>query len=442
MYKKITSNQSGLTLIEVLITLLLVSLIGGISFSLLLMTTGHNDRTQSHINLRQEANLIVTTLRQQHHGEEYQVCFNDLLPRSQIEFDDITLVNNSVTISDCDMVDPTYHLQVNFTLSDSINTTFDVNTIIEAERTHEREKITIEIREDPRGGFTFPSNYALFANEYITLSGGATINGDIGTSYLESHIQVLGGAAINGNILDQQHKITQIPIFPTIPSLPVYPDAEVAVSQWNKHNVVKDGNLNINSWMAKDYTLNLDGNYSFKDINVTSNYKLKINTGEQDRILVVDHLNNTNGHIEVIGSGKLTIYVRDKITMGSGSTINNNGSIDRLNVYLEGNKSGGLPKNLKLSGSQKIYGSLFAEDANIEITAGGGFQGAIVTGGNQVKVDGGTRNNSLIYAPNATFTLSGGGIVNGMVISNRFSGDGGTRINYQPIDVESVPFFN
>ena len=55
---------------------------------------------------------------------------------------------------------------------------------------------------------------------------------------------------------------------------------------------------------------------------------------------------------------------------------------------------------------------MYAEDGNIDITAGSGFQGNIVTGGASVKFRGGTSTiTQMVFAPDATVEMSGSGTV-------------------------------
>lgn len=93
--------------------------------------------------------------------------------------------------------------------------------------------------------------------------------------------------------------------------------------------------------------------------------------------------------------------------MGAGSTINSNtGDVKKLKMYQKGFNQ------IDLGGDQKVFGSLYAETANIKIGAGGGFHRDIFSGGTKVTVDGGARVNSQLFlVPNAKFTLSGGGSV-------------------------------
>ena len=65
MIKRYLFRQNGLTLIEILATITISSMILGILTTVLVTTYKHRDITENHINLRQEANIIITQLRSQ-----------------------------------------------------------------------------------------------------------------------------------------------------------------------------------------------------------------------------------------------------------------------------------------------------------------------------------------------------------------------------------------
>lgn len=293
--------------------------------------------------------------------------------------------------------------------------------------------------EVPKCGDDFPlppkPEYAVYANSTITLKEGAIINGDVGTHLNSNAITLTGGAKINGQKVYDLPKVTHLPPFPSFPSYPT-PKNQKIKDGGNQHDVIKNGDLNINNWMVtnNNYILKLDSNVSFKNMNFDQNITLRIDTGNSDKEIVVDHLNIKNGHIEIIGNGKLTIYVRDNITMGSGSTINKDGSIDKLKVYYQGTEK------LKLTDDEKIFGSLYAKNASIEINGSSGLIGHIFTGGKEVIVRGGVKNHSMIFAPNAEFQLNEGGQIFGTVICNSFVGTGGSNVTYEKIDLKSMPF--
>ena len=307
-----------------------------------------------------------------------------------------------------------------------------------------------------------PGNAAVFTNAKITLVGGASIQGDAGTNYNgSSSVELNGGASIAGavyvlkgyekNAVNVPHYMTPpvvipmqsrleivLPSFPDFPVLAMAPNAQVQ-RDGQTYNVIQDGNLRVDDWRAADYTLQLKENTAFNNITLNSNYTLNIDTGDSDKIIVVNHLDVKNGHIQIVGSGKLTMYVMDDITIGAGSTINGNTkNVSKLSLYLKGSSPS---KTMRLNGDQKIYGSLYAQNANISINGGGGFQGHIFTGGSEVKMNGGARAYStLIFAPRAAFDMSGGAQIRGAVVANEFSGSGGAIVLKDKVDFSAIPF--
>ncbi|WP_416151366.1 hypothetical protein ACM26V_10500 [Salipaludibacillus sp. HK11] len=314
-----------------------------------------------------------------------------------------------------------------------------VGVIGDRKRTVE-SSFNVQWIEKNSGGESISYDSAIFANGLIELSGGATINGDVGTNAPLSSISISGGANINGNTKANLDKTYKLPSFPTFPiNLSPHPNKQISDSGGhNIHEVFQDGNLRINHYLAHNYIFEMTDSYYMPEIIINSNRNLIIDTGNEDRVILVDHLNVQNGHIELRGNGSLTFYVTGNISMGSGSTINNNGNINDLNIYLK--RSDSIPKTLILAGNQKIFGSFYGEDTNITLTASGGFQGHVFTGGSSVTISGGSYNNSLFFAPNAEFSLEGGGEISGAVISDTFKADGGTSVTYGELELP-LPFF-
>lgn len=304
-----------------------------------------------------------------------------------------------------------------------------------------------------------PSETAAFANGQIVMTNG-TIRGSVGTNASANgsinvtggnptiHGTIYGGPGSTEDLLLKHNWQTGIPTpvpleevytleMPPFPLFPKY--LELPDTQVGGHHVIENGNLNITDWRVAEYTLELQGDLAFKNMNFNGSRKLIIDVGDTDKAIVVDHLNIPQGHIELRGSGKLTIYVREQITLGGSSTINNHGDIAQLEVFYAGSSP------LTLSGSQKVFGSLFAEQADLEITGGGSFQGSIVTGGSKVKVSGGgSADVQVFYAPNADVELSGGGSIYGTVIAKTINMHGGTLLEYptEGIDFTKVPFLS
>lgn len=264
-------------------------------------------------------------------------------------------------------------------------------------------------------------------------NNGGKHNGTIYVPRLDKDIVKTNNSGIKSEIkaIDETYSIPQLPPFPEIPTNYKIPEDE----EIDGFKVINEGSLLISDWRSNNYVLNMKENLEFKNIKFNSNRKLIINVGDSDKQIVVNHLDLTNGHIELLGKGKLTIYVTDKITMGSGSTINNNGNVNRLNVFYKGTNK------ITLAGSQKVYGSLYAKEADITLKAGGGFIGNIFTGGKNFKIDGGSYNQAqLFFAPNANFDMTSGGTkFEGMIIANTFEINGGWNLEYKDFQFSDGP---
>jgi Tfp pilus assembly protein PilX len=287
-------------------------------------------------------------------------------------------------------------------------------------------------------------NKAVLVNGTIDLSGGGkgsqTINGDVGTNSSAPGSIIFGGnAAINGkiyvgptaqsNVLSNNKKnYTYTPSPVTSFIMPTYPQTPPS-------------GTNMGS-ITGTYTLNLNQDEYFSQISLANSKSLNINvTG--NRNLIVDNLNLTNGFIGISGTGKLTIYVTKQFTMGSGSKINAGtngqtpGNPDNLEIYYYGT-------SLSLSGSQAIYGSIFAvnNSAIITFSNGASMNGHLVSLGSSISFSGGTSANlKLLYAPYANVSLSGGTVLNGSVVANSISMSGGSVINYGIPSVNNLSFF-
>nr|WP_088076088.1 PilX N-terminal domain-containing pilus assembly protein [Bacillus alkalicola] len=343
------------------------------------------------------------------------------------------------------------------------------------------------------GGNTPPfellDNVAVFSNGSISLSGGATIDGYVATNSTSPQSITFeswpngGGARINNGsfILGPGGDFNAVVKFPdhnsndtnminyiasfrgdsdnliepmiyTIPDFPEPPEEysvidyqQIEKNENEKYDVILNNRLRINNYIVRDtnYVLELDENLFFKEIILGEDNTLNINVGNEERTLIVDHLDASTGHIKINGTGKLNIYVKEKITMGSGSTINNDGDTNQLAIYFKGSGNPDSPRSFTLGGAQAISGSFFGEDTNINITSGGGFTGHIITGGKKVELSGGSSTDTrLFYAPNADVKISEGGVFIGSVITKTLTMDGGASVTYNPlVDYDGLPYF-
>lgn len=212
-----------------------------------------------------------------------------------------------------------------------------------------------------------------------------------------------------------------------------YPENREETKHGNKHMVFHNGNLNVNDYIVENFTWEVTNSASLRKIEISSDYKLNIDTKGRDIDLVVEELKIPQGHLNIIGGGKINLYVRNKIELGGGSTINNSGSTKQLTIYYSGSQE------LNLAGGQRLNASIFAKNANVKLTAGGNFKGYIISGGGSVVLDGGNFSEALIIAPLAEVEVKAGATVNGVVIGKTLYANGGININYKKFDTSLLP---
>ncbi|MCG1022198.1 prepilin-type N-terminal cleavage/methylation domain-containing protein [Sutcliffiella horikoshii] len=154
MRKYLKDDERGLTLIELLATIVIGSIVIGLATGVLVSAMKQNKMVTEHNALRQEANLIITKLRQIHQEEPYTLCFNEdkklYINGSSLGTDTYTYsavsvenVNGELTtgslgcIHDIDVNSP---LLVEFTLEDKEGHQFNLNTAIQRIKPVERSE--------------------------------------------------------------------------------------------------------------------------------------------------------------------------------------------------------------------------------------------------------------------------------------------------------------
>jgi len=310
----------------------------------------------------------------------------------------------------------------------------------------------IQISYIEGGGISIPPNVGVYADN-IKLENG-TINGDlILGSATGKGIEISGWPTINGKIIipdgANNNIITGPPEWikqkapPVVKtnmdykfSLPPFPDFPEYPMMLNS-KVDKDGNLNIGTAQ----TLSLDANYQFKNISFTSDATLTLDVGSKDISIVANRIAG-GGHLNIKGTGRLTIYLRDNINL-SGHV--NKDKKDNLLIYIGPSQNPDNPKTLISSDYGQFNASIYAKDANIEFRGSAKLEGHLITGGQKVKFPGATSGKSsgtVAYAPNANVELTGSGSLEGTVISKYFNLSGGGKVDSKPVNLDDHPFFS
>ncbi|RSL32378.1 prepilin-type N-terminal cleavage/methylation domain-containing protein [Salibacterium salarium] len=176
--KQLLQKESGVTLIELLATIVISSIVIGLVTSVLVSSLNFNDKTQSHINLRQEANIIITELRQQHQEGEYTLCPEDVFSSDRFRAVQRDIRNDEHMITSCNTVDSQFPLEVQFTLEDDENNDFTIDTIIEGERQNGDTNVSIDPPGDESDSFpTYVEDENVFVYGSQFTFQGSDVNG-------------------------------------------------------------------------------------------------------------------------------------------------------------------------------------------------------------------------------------------------------------------------
>tara|TARA_R110000868_G_scaffold259361_3_gene517210 strand:- start:39693 stop:41015 length:1323 start_codon:yes stop_codon:yes gene_type:complete len=300
------------------------------------------------------------------------------------------------------------------------------------------------LKESPVWNPALP--YAVFSGSTINLTGSARLVGHSGTNAngvgkvnlawstsIDSSLQIGPGGSplltvnqanfIGGNV---GLGITNLPSPQNYP-LPTYPT--------NPPKTSVKAAISVN-WSTNGMTLSptdYDGSF-IPSVTVPSNWSLTIDTGTEDRVLHVGDLNITQGHINVIGSGKLDIIIENQLQLNGSSTLNSGGDQNKVFTYYGGAGA------LNFGGSTVFNSSIYAQRADITIGGSGGLQGHVITGGANVIVSGAAvANTRVLYAPNARVQVTGSGSIRGAVIASSFDASGNARVYFSKALTSTLP---
>jgi len=302
------------------------------------------------------------------------------------------------------------------------------------------------------------ADMAVFADGEINLSGSGEIIGDVGTNLTSANaisIEGGGGVRIQGDcyfpegaseeaisvaegITKPNMKTTpkrnyQLPDFPEFPSFSKLDPITIAADGGPYYLINNQGNITV-EWWGDGYVLELNRNAYIPKINVNSNMNLTIKVN-RDIELVVDDI-SISGSIDIIGSGKVKLYVKNTINLGNG-TLNKksegeteNQAIEQLTIFYEGTDE------LTVADDLKVYASVYAKTAKITLDGGAGFQGHIVTGSTEpLEIKGDFDAYSrIICAPFAPVICTASGEVEGSIICKSIEVSGDAEIKFVASD--------
>jgi len=303
------------------------------------------------------------------------------------------------------------------------------------------ETVYIRLTKITAGETTLNLDLALFTYNSINMGskGSSRIVGDVGinsttngsvyfpwSAMIEGHLfigpngdpsQVVKGAQSKPWEKNVTLGTTNLPVLRTYPA-PVFPTEPTGLT--NRGSLTLQGSTNG--------TISEDGYYT--KITVQNNTTLTIDVPNgTERKIMVDELYMPQGNIILNGTGKLTLYVKNKFTYTNGSKINygvdGNGDPTKVTIYYNGSNT------FSTAGDTKINGTVFVNNADMVIGNSGAIKGNIITGGNNVSISGdGSAMVGVLYASNANVSLTNSGRINGAVIAKNFNASGNSRIYY------------
>jgi Tfp pilus assembly protein PilX len=432
---KFVNNEQGMALVTVMMVMVVVSVLGlslmSLAASNTKMTTGERDAQSSYFIAESGITLRVNELSSQIKTEyNNAVTGPNFYSNAQALFVEKTygagifeLVNGH---------QPTAKVKIEIlNTSNSFSKDYKITSTGEINGRSRSVSAIFNLTWKPKSNIVLPPDSVLFTdNELIFQNTPVTLNGEVVSNGL---IKITGSKTIIGE--DQINENAMVPM--DIPDFPAF-DAP--------SSPVFTGNL-----------LKLDRDRSFNKITVPANTNLTIDTGDKNRIIVLDMLEvGTNGRVIITGTGKLSIYAK-RFNTGTGSVINFDQNIN--NIYNDANLRN-LPENrvkiqqhinklyIFLDGpgttlnNGRIFGSIFARQADITINNDNGIQGHVISLGTLVVLNQPSTLPKLVFAPYAS--IDARQTFAGTIIGKEFKSSGNNHefiLQSAKIDYENSPFF-
>ncbi len=254
----------------------------------------------------------------------------------------------------------------------------------------------------------------IYSAENVTLTGSSKIFGNVVTN---GSLVASGSSYVDGTVWENANHEWNFP-------MPVFPSI-------SSDDLPNQGSLRL-SGGAGVHTISESGYYS--SIELLSNKSITIDTGNEGDVLtlLVDNLDVAQGHINLVGDGKLILKVNNTFSFGGSSTLNSSGLSKNVIMYYSGQDS------LEFFGNTHYNGSIYTQTSGARFGGSTTIVGSVMVAGEQVYVsDGGTANlnDALLYAPNADLRLVGNASIEGRIIANSITGIGNSTIKFKPIDI-------
>ncbi|WP_027964165.1 type II secretion system protein [Halalkalibacillus halophilus] len=465
------NNQKGITLVEVLATLVIISLITTLAFHVLANALQYSEQTDSHVKLRQEANLIITQMRQKHQAEteDYSISFNQFTHEDRYDVISLSLNTNQVSSSENVTIDGSESLGVGFTLENSFGNEYSINTTIEPRKEVETESsLSVSL---PEFGQDF---YSYLRDENVFVYGSnLSVGGSVPVSSESKNGQVVINNRNQSDIsFDGSSSVSVHTIYIDKSGNSVNLSGSASLGEQGKTELISIkgktniyGGANLNS-----EDLFLDGDVDFRS-----------GTIHADTVLINGNLNMSGGGATINANqlyinGSLTLpqgtinaedtYVDGDLTIGWGGNNNIedlylNGELNNetnREVSIEGDFSSSTFPSLPNHPDQSMPGLRAAEwyeengyennstlqsdnlvysegNVNIHAQNNNPENFVIVSGGDVTINSNWSQFDGVIFAPNGRVTFTGESFTGVVIARDGFDvSNGGSSISFKNID--------
>lgn len=199
----------------------------------------------------------------------------------------------------------------------------------------------------------------------------------------------------------------------------------------HRHKLIDNGSIKMNSWLLSEYTINLTKDIYIPKIDIASEKTLKFNPNGGSYTIKVDDLNIVSGSLDIVGKGKVTLIVSGKMTYNQPSKINETGKSNQLTLIYTG-------KTPNFSEITMMNGHIISVGNTSEvIVKNSGINGVLLTDAKKIKYIGGNSDRPsqlVVVAPFGEVVLTEGYRIQGQIIADMVTTDGGGTITYKEID--------
>lgn len=280
------------------------------------------------------------------------------------------------------------------------------------------------------------------ADPPLLLVGGAQAHGAAGTNASDpGAVKLEGGANIHGNVyvaagsqaeaeaaVFVPHWITLggaiVPIEPREYPMPIFPQPFSDLPQ--------RGSV-VTRWDNPEVRIDAPGYYDSFSIGQGA-YKVVFDTRGGDLYIRAREFRvHGNGSVEVIGGGRLHLYVDQTLRLDD-KNFNVAGDPMKAVIYYAGYGK------LTLASGFNFKGIIYVKNAEVHVAGSFGPHALIFSGGHKVTINGGANlsEDGLIYAPAAHVSI-GGGASTGMIIANSVKAEGGAKITRKTQNFNALP---